>query len=213
MRFSRPTWEDLFLVEYRGSGHSPTSRVFFTSPTYNPATNRCLGGGGHVGCPRLVSHLIFGVWHGFEHDLFLCGHKSILPMLSCYTYRLLVDQHFAPYNMASRIAVLYNLSFSFCCTLEAWHHFNQTALILWLTLFHKRSFAYVKSDPFYRLQWQLKNGSISAVHFLNFCRKQQNPRRLGIVQLLIWQQKKVQKAAFKQWDRQEYKIHLNCDPK
>jgi hypothetical protein len=42
-------------------------------------------------------------------------HRSmyILATLSCWTCRLLVGQHSASYNMASQIAVLYNLPFSF----------------------------------------------------------------------------------------------------
>jgi hypothetical protein len=46
-------------------------------------------------------------------------HRSmcISAMLSCWTCHLLVDQHSALYNMADRIAVLENLSFSFSGTL------------------------------------------------------------------------------------------------
>jgi hypothetical protein len=42
-------------------------------------------------------------------------HRSmhISTTLSCWTCSLLVDQHFAPYNMAGQIAVPYNLPFSF----------------------------------------------------------------------------------------------------
>jgi hypothetical protein len=59
--------------------------------------------------------------------------------LSCYTCRLLVDQHSAPYNMVGQIVVLQNFPFSFYGTLgphktpEAWCHFNQLILILGLT--------------------------------------------------------------------------------
>jgi hypothetical protein len=59
--------------------------------------------------------------------------------LSCWACRILVSQHFSTYNMTDRIAVLYNLSFSFSGTLWShktpgiWCHFNQSALILWLT--------------------------------------------------------------------------------
>jgi hypothetical protein len=67
-------------------------------------------------------------------------HRSmrISAMLSYWTCRLLIDQHSASYNMVGRIAVLYNLPFSFSDTLgshktpEAWRHFDQPALILWL---------------------------------------------------------------------------------
>jgi hypothetical protein len=65
----------------------------------------------------------------------------ILATLSCWTCRLLVGQHSAPYNMVDQIAVLYNLSFRFSGTLgshktpEAWRYFNQLVLILWLTFF------------------------------------------------------------------------------
>jgi hypothetical protein len=41
----------------------------------------------------------------------------ILSTLSCWTCHLLVGQHSAPYIMVGRIAVLYNLPFSFCGTL------------------------------------------------------------------------------------------------
>jgi hypothetical protein len=41
----------------------------------------------------------------------------ISAMLSCWTCHLLVGQHSAPYNMAGRIVVLYNLPFSFSGTI------------------------------------------------------------------------------------------------
>jgi hypothetical protein len=46
-------------------------------------------------------------------------HRSmrISATLSCWTCPLLVGQHSAPYNIAGRIAVLYNLSFTFSGTL------------------------------------------------------------------------------------------------
>jgi hypothetical protein len=37
MKFSRPVWENFFLIEYRGGGHSPKGRVFLgTSITLRP---------------------------------------------------------------------------------------------------------------------------------------------------------------------------------
>jgi hypothetical protein len=61
--------------------------------------------------PQLMSPLVSRVCHRSGFDLFLCGHKSIVACasqlpLSCWTCRLLVGQHSAPYNMAGRIAVL-----------------------------------------------------------------------------------------------------------
>jgi hypothetical protein len=73
------------------------------------------------------------VWLQIDYSM----HTSA--MLSCWTCRLLLGQHYAPYNMTGRIAVLYNFSFSFCGTLgshktpETWCYFNQLTLIIWLT--------------------------------------------------------------------------------
>jgi hypothetical protein len=57
--------------------------------------------------PPQVSH----VYHHSGPDLFLCCHKihrsmRISATLSCWTCRLLVGQHSAPYNMADRITIL-----------------------------------------------------------------------------------------------------------
>jgi hypothetical protein len=96
------------------------------------------------------SHVKFGlplnvIVSRYGHDLFLCGHKSIKACASqlrlVIERSLLVGQHSAPYNMTSRIIVLYNLSCNFCGTLrshkprsqkrpEGWCHYNQTTLIL-----------------------------------------------------------------------------------
>jgi hypothetical protein len=65
--------------------------------------------------PRLMSPLISCVCHRSRHDIFLCGHKSIvtctsqLRMLQCH---LLVGQHSTPYNSV-------NLPFNLCGTLES----------------------------------------------------------------------------------------------
>jgi hypothetical protein len=68
-------------------------------------------------------------------------HHSMhtLATLRCWTCHFLVGQYSTLYNMDGQIAVLLNLPFSISGTLgshkslEAWHHFNQSTLILWLT--------------------------------------------------------------------------------
>jgi hypothetical protein len=70
------------------------------------------------------------VWPQIDYSI------HISATLSCWTRRLLIAQHYAPCNMAGRIAVRYNLLFSLCGTLgsqktpETWCHFNQLTLII-----------------------------------------------------------------------------------
>jgi hypothetical protein len=70
------------------------------------------------------------VWPHIQRNI------RISATLSCWTCRLLVGQHSALYNIAGRIAILYNLPFSLCGTrwshktYAACRHFNHPALIL-----------------------------------------------------------------------------------
>src|SRR3954451_470856 len=85
----------------------------------------------HSNSPRITSFRIrsFLVWPHAHLNMRISATPS------CWTCRLLVGQHSAPYNIAGRIAVLQNLPFSFCGTLlsqrtpEALRHFSHPTLI------------------------------------------------------------------------------------